>query len=293
MVSNAANKLEDENFRLVRLRSGAHSVHALDYGETMHPGLGPAAEAETLYVTQLRIAERLGSHAGTFVVWDVGLGAAANALALLRATADSRVPLQLVSFDCSLAPLRFANSHRDSLGYFADYEPMVERLLEARRVHFLNRRQSVDWTAHVGDFPSLMKSSAARWPKPDAIFFDPFSPARNPAMWTTSVFADLFAALDPGRPCSLATYSRSSMTRAALLLAGFYVGAGRAAGLKEETTVAASAPELLAHPLGRRWLERVRRSDSAEPLREPVYRKRPLSAETWARLAAHPQFQQT
>jgi tRNA U34 5-methylaminomethyl-2-thiouridine-forming methyltransferase MnmC len=234
----------------------------------------------------------LGSHAGAFVVWDVGLGAAANALALLRATADSRLPLQLVSFDCSLAPLRFANLHRDTLGYFSDYEPMVERLLDAGCVQFLNRRQSVDWTAHVGDFPSLLKSSAARWPKPDAILFDPFSPARNPAMWTAPLFADLFAALDPGRPCSLATYSRSSMTRVALLLAGFCVGAGRATGRKEETTVAANAPELLAHPLDHRWLDRVRRSDSAEPMREPVYRKRPLSAEDWARLAAHPQFRQ-
>ena len=283
----------DEGFQLVRLRNGGHSVHALEYGETMHPGLGPAAEAETLYVKQLRVGERLADHDGAFVVWDVGLGAAANALALLRATADSHVSLQLVSFDCSLAPLRFAHSHRDALGYFTGYEPMVERLLDTGRVAFLKQRQSVDWIAHVGDFPSLLKSSGARWPKPHAIFFDPFSPARNPAMWTAALFADLFAALDPARPCSLATYSRSSMTRAALLLAGFRVGTGRAIGFKEETTVAANAPELISNPLDRRWLERVRRSDSAEPLREPAFRKCPLTAETWARLSAHPQFQQT
>ena len=82
------------------------------------------------------------------------------------------------------------------------------------------------------------------------------------------------------------------MTRAALLLAGFRVGVGRPTGFKEETTVAANAPELLSDPLDRRWLERVRRSDSAEPLREPVYRKCPLLTETWARLAEHPQFRQ-
>ena len=288
----AKSKPAHEKFRLVRLRNGAQSVHALDFGETMHPGLGPAAEAETLYVKQLRIAERLGNHAGTFVVWDVGLGAGANALALLRATADSAPSVQLISFDCSLAPLRFANLHRDSLGYFAGYESIVDRLLDTGAVQFLNRRQSVDWNAQIGDFPSLLSSSGARWPKPHAIFFDPFSPARNPAMWTAPLFADLFAALDPARPCALATYSRSSMTRAALLLAGFRVGVGRPTGFKEETTVAANALELLSDPLDRRWLERVRRSDSAEPLREPVYRKCPLLTETWARLAEHPQFQQ-
>ena len=281
-----------ERFRLVRLRNGAQSVHALDFGETMHPGLGPAAEAETLYVKQLRIAQRLDSHAGTFVVWDVGLGAAANALALLRATMDSPASLQLISFDCSLAPLQFASSHSESLGYFAGYESIVARLLNTGGVQFLNRRQSVDWSAHIGDFPSLLSSSGARWPKPHAIFFDPFSPERNPAMWTAPLFADLFAALDPARPCALATYSRSSMTRAALLLAGFRVGVGRPTGFKEETTVAANTPELISDPLDHRWLERVRRSDSAEPLSEPFYRKGPVSGETWARLAAQPQFRQ-
>src|SRR5689334_12524952 len=98
-----ANIAGEERFRLVQLRNGAQSVHALDYGETMHPGLGPAAEAETLYVKQLRLGERLPNHAGTFVVWDVGLGAAANALALLRATVDSDISLHVASFDCSLA----------------------------------------------------------------------------------------------------------------------------------------------------------------------------------------------
>ena len=281
-----------ESFRLVRLRNGAQSVHALDFGETMHPGLGPAAEAETLYVKQLRIADRLGGHNGTFVVWDVGLGAAANALALLRATVALSVPLQLLSFDCSLAPLRFANSNRDSLGYFKGYEPIVDQLLGIGSVQFRNQEQSVDWSTHIGDFPALLESSDAKWPKPHAIFFDPFSPARNPAMWTARLFAKLFEALDPAQPCSLATYSRSSMMRTALLLAGFHVGVGRATGFKEETTVAANAPELLSDPLDRRWLERVRRSNSAEPLREAAYRKSPLAAETWARLAAHPQFRQ-
>ena len=46
------------------------------------------AEAEALYVNQLRLRERLADHAGEFVIWDVGLGAAANALTVLRATRE-------------------------------------------------------------------------------------------------------------------------------------------------------------------------------------------------------------
>ena len=89
----------------------------------------------------------------------------------------------------------------------------------------------------------------------------------------------------------MATYSRSTMLRVTLLLAGFYVGAGHATGEKEETTVAANTLALVAEPLNPAWLNRVRRSTSAEPLREPVYRQAPLAAATWDELHRHPQFQ--
>jgi hypothetical protein len=48
--------------------------------------------------------------------------------------------------------------------------------------------------------------------------------------------------------------------------------------------------DLIAEPLDARWLERARRSHSAEPLHEPVYSRAPLSPATAARLRRHPQF---
>jgi hypothetical protein len=109
-------------------------------------------------------------------------------------------------------------------------------------------------------------------------------------MWTRPVFENLFRALDPARPCALTTYSRSTLLRTTLLLAGFFVGVGHATGAKEETTIAANTPDLIAEPLNARWLERARRSDSAEPLREPVYTRAPLAPDTAETLRQHPQF---
>ena len=110
-------------------------------------------------------------------------------------------------------------------------------------------------------------------------------------MWTLPVFQHLFRALDPGRPCALTTYSRSTMIRATLLLAGFFVGVGHATGLKEETTIAANTLDLIAEPLKARWLDRALRSDSAEPLHEPVYSRKPLSPAAAEPMRRHPQFQ--
>jgi queuine tRNA-ribosyltransferase len=151
----------------------------------------------------------------------------------------------------------------------------------------------VTWQLQIGDFPNLLQQQGAgTWPKPHAIFFDPFSPTKNPAMWTEDLFSALFRQLSDSRPCSLATYSRSTRVRAALLLAGFFVGRGQSSGRKEETTIAANTRGLISELLDGQWLERARRSESAEPLRTGMYRQARLSDQTYRRLAAHPQFRQ-
>lgn len=278
-------------YKLVELRNGVRSVHSLGHGETMHPGMGPVAEAERLYVQQLRLAERFGAEAGEFVIWDVGLGAAANALTVLRALRDTAGTIRLMSFENTLEPLRFAFEHRVALGYFEGFESAVTELIERGAVEFQNGCHRVHWELRVTDFPALLKQPAAQTlPKPHVILFDPWSPAKNPAMWTASLFADLFRLLDPLRTCAMPTYSRSTMLRVAWLLAGFHVGVGQASGYKEETTIAANTPGLITAPLDERWLERARRSQSAEPLWEPVYRQAPLTEESWRRLREHPQF---
>lgn len=287
----------NSGYQLVHLRNGTCSVRSLADYETFHPVIGPVAEAEALYVNQLRLRERLKNHTGEFVIWDVGLGAAANALTVLRATREIACDIRLVSFDHKIEPLEFALKNAGALGYFGGYENHLKEFLRAHRVAFQDGGQTVEWEFHLGDFPTFLSNSKLKTqnskftPAPHAILFDAYSPAKNPAMWTLPLFTNLFQLLDPQRPCALPTYSRSTILRVTLLLAGFFVGVGHATGEKEETTIAANTLALLAEPLDRRWLERVRRSHSAEPMTEAVYRCAPLSAESWERLQAHPQFQ--
>jgi len=278
-------------YKLVKLISGAYSVHSLAHRETFHPVIGPVAEAESLYVQQLRLPERLSASRGEFVIWDVGLGAAANVLAVLRATRQIETCVRVVSFDQTVNALRFALEHSEQLGYFEGYETAVRRLMANHRVTFWNSRQSVEWQLVLADFPSFARDVRAEaLPKPHAIFFDAYSPAKNAAMWTLPLFADLFRLLDPQRPCALPTYSRSTMLRVTLLLAGFFVGSGQATGEKEETTIAANVLGLIEEPLDLRWLRRARNSTSAEPLPDAHYRQAPLGSHTWEKLRKHAQF---
>ena len=269
------------DYELVQLRSGGFSLRSARYAETLHPGVVPGVEGQSLYAQQLRVRERVRHETGPCVVWDVGLGAGANAIAILRSVPG---PVRLISFDNTLEPLEFALTVSHELEYIHGYEESMRELLRDRRVTIGH----AEWEISLGDFPGIIRESEPRLPSPRAILYDPFSPPRNPEMWTQPHFANLLRLLS--EPCSLATYSRSTMIRVALLLAGFYVGLGSATGQKEETTIAANRVDLIAQPLDQRWLARAQRSDSAEPMIEPVFRKAPLTRETFERLKLHPQF---
>ena len=260
-------------FSLVTVASGAVSLRSLEHGETFHPVVGPMAEARALHVAESRIVGRAGECARPFVIWDVGLGAAANAIAVLEALADAHCAarVELHSFDCTNEPLEFALHHADELGYLAKWREPVARLIEQGRAVAGN----VDWHFHRGDFREFVResrefvrASRAGIPAPDAILYDPYSPESNPGMWTLEHFTRLHACLDPARPCTLTSYSRSTSVRVNLMLAGFFAGYGCSTGEKDETTLAATHRELLARPLGAEWLSRVSRSTRGAPLRE-------------------------
>jgi len=84
-----------QNFLCVTIHDQADctfSIHSLAEDETFHPVVGPVAEAQALYINQLKLRQRLQANAGEFVIWDVGLGAGGNVLAVFAATADLAEP---------------------------------------------------------------------------------------------------------------------------------------------------------------------------------------------------------
>ncbi len=270
-------------FELVTVQSGARSLRSREFGETFHPVVGPMAEAVELHVRQQRLVERAAETPEPFVIWDVGLGAAANAVAVLEAFHGRRhASVILHSFDHTTAPLAFALQHAAELGYLVPHTDAAEGLLAEG---FWNAG-ALHWQLHVGDFRQRMSTA----PPPHAILYDPYSPQSNPTLWTLEHFSAMRVRLGAGVPCLLTNYTRSTAVRVTLLLAGFYVGRGGATGEKEETTIASNELGLLDLPLDRRWIERVHRSTRSAPLRAENSVAKRISEEDWSRLAAHPQF---
>jgi queuine tRNA-ribosyltransferase len=269
----------------VVVHDGVGHIRDTTSGELMHSVNDPLEEARSLYVEQSRLAERVREPpALPLVVWDVGLGAATNAMQAINAvealtagsgaqaagpSAQAAAPgghladparLMLVSFENDLDALVLALRHPAWFKHLR--HPAPSRLLADDR--WSSATGAVDWVLLRGDF-NARKFDA---PLPDIIFFDPFSYKTDAALWTLGAFREL-ANLVSTKAVELFTYSYSTSVRAAMLAAGFYVAKGRSTGPKGETTIGLS-PGAVAVPherdlLGAEWLQKWRRSEAQMP----------------------------
>lgn len=251
------------NHEIVRTRGGALAVRSIVDDEVMHPGVGPQVEAERLYVHQSQLRTRLGEvTTAPLVLFDIGLGAGSNALAAWRAAHQTNPGrrLILVSFERDLGALALALDHPDDFG-IAPPEARAARDLLEQGVHESPR---VSWHLRQGD---LLDQLAKETALADIVFWDPFSPRHNPDLWTVAAFMAMRGKTSPVG--TLFTYSASTATRVALLLAGFAVGVGDAIGEKAFTTAAAARLDDLARPLDRSWLARLSRPEVPLPADAP------------------------
>lgn len=230
-------------------------------GEAMHSDIGPETEARAVYLEPSRLGERLARPTSDpVVVWDVGLGIAANAIAALECRRAR--PLRIESFEHRLDGLRLALEYPDRFPWVARHEAAIRALL-TRGSWFA---PGVEWCLREGDF------LAGDWPTApaDVVFYDFYAPPTDPRLWGYEVFSRLRPRLREGGV--LCTYSCSTAVRSALMLAGFRVGRGAGTARKRETTVASPSAKALTEPLGRGWIEKLRRSHRPLPADWPEAR---------------------
>jgi queuine tRNA-ribosyltransferase len=283
---DAPDRLGD--YEVHKAWEGFSSIRQISSGEIMHSRTDPMKEARELYVEQSRLAERLRENATSepLVLWDVGLGAAANATAAIECHEQAMParPLSIFSFENDLDPLRLALEHESDFPYL--------RSASVRALLAGNQWQSehlpgLRWRLVAGDFLQTMHSV----PAPDLIFYDMFSTKTSASLWSAAAFRGLFAVC-ASRAVELFTYTCSTANRAALLAAGFFVAKGRNAGEKLETTIALTPAALNGRLgtkrdlLGRDWLARWKRSAAKVP--HDISSREARAFEE--KITGHPQF---
>ncbi len=282
------------DYDIVTSLEGYSSIRQISSGEVMHSVNRPSDEAQRLYVEQSGLAGRLLKRDGDgseLVIWDVGLGAASNAMAALQCFEQNLAahgaaalrPLRLVSFEIDLDPLKLAAKFASHFPHLRHGAPHA--ILEHGK--WTHASGLLEWELHQGDFLQHLESAKI----PDDIYYDPFSAKTDTGLWTAGVFARVHRHCTP-KSTALYTYSSATAVRVSLLTAGFFVAAGVGTGPKADTTLAFTRPKgAEQHPaapplLGPDWLARWRRSISKFPshlaeAERPAFEKN---------MESHPQF---
>jgi len=256
------HRMTSGDYEIIASPAGYGSIRQISSGETMHSVVDPMIEAKRLYVDQSSIVSRAASAIAPLTIWDVGLGAATNAMVCIReleSQAQLPHPILIQSFENDLDSLRLALSQPGLFKHL--HHPAPHKLLESR---YWERAQ-IQWELIEGDFAITLESAKV----PEIIWFDPFSAKVDTQLWSLDTFKRI-AVHCQDHATTLYTYSASTAVRAVMLAAGWYVGAGVGTGPKEETTVAYSPmalrqfrPENL---LGVEWLTRWSKSAARGPL---------------------------
>ncbi|MBP9706178.1 MAG: tRNA guanosine(34) transglycosylase Tgt [Oligoflexales bacterium] len=281
------------DYEVVLQKTGFSSIRQISSGEIMHASEHPDVEAKRLYVEQSGILNYLKSpiEKKALVIWDVGLGAGHNAMALLTALEDmfrsepniSRRNIYIVSFENDLSSFQLALEN-----------PKIFHHLRHKAPHalfadgsWLSESIPLHWELLKGDFRRTMLEAML----PQVIFYDPFSFKTNKALWNYEFFHSFYEVLER-QAVELYTYSAATAVREALLCAGFYVAPGLGSGGKSETTIALTPSAFeekksywRTRLLGQSWLDRWFKSSSRGALLQGI--KRPEEVD----LLKHPQFQ--
>lgn len=197
--------------QLITTADGSVSLYVPALDETYHSTYGALGESEHIFIqTALR-----QHHSKRLTVFEVGFGTGLNALLTWRETQNrdvqvdywtvERYPLTPDEVGMLTYPL-----DREEQAVFAQLHTSPADTWVTVSPSFRINKQLVDFT---------------QWSMPpqsvDIIYFDAFSPDKQPEMWTEQRFAMLYDACRPG--AILATYCAKGVLRRRMQAVGFSV----------------------------------------------------------------------
>lgn len=217
---------------------GSVTLHDSSIMESMHSSSGAYEEAVLKHVRPSGVLTR---QAEALTVLDVGFGLGYNVLALAHELTCCGFggSLEVHSLETSREYLAFMRAIR----FEDERDALYGHLMEAYE-HGSCRCGNFFLTIHFNDARASLEGLGNR--RFDCVFHDPYSPSKNPELWTVQFFRRLNGMMK--EEAVLTTYSSALQVRLAMVKAGFFIGRGPSVGKKREGTVASRTRMPTAFP---------------------------------------------
>jgi tRNA U34 5-methylaminomethyl-2-thiouridine-forming methyltransferase MnmC len=201
---------------------GSCTFHSDEYDETYHSVSGALDEALRKFVEPCKIADNMN-------VLDIGFGLGYNAgMAAFKAK-----KLKIVSLEKDEKVLAAVNN----IEVPDWFNPVFEKIKCCAK-NLSYKDDDVEIQIIVGDAKETIKKINEKF---DAVFLDPFSPPKNPELWTADFFPEIKKRMN--LHAKIATYSCASQIRKNLKIAGFQVEDGPCVGRRAPSTLASFIKE--------------------------------------------------
>lgn len=233
-------------YRVVTTADNSPTLWSEFFDENCHSTHGAYAETLNNYVETCGITEHIGP--GPLVILEVGFGLGMG----LKATIENaKGPIHFVSLELDQQLVLWAKQNLPITGLdWSGLSPTEYGYTLKYHHHRLD--------ILIGD----ARQTLPKWdgPKFHAIYQDPFSPKKNPMLWSVEWFEQLKNKSEEN--VIMATYSASVMIRKAMLMAGWHPHSLKGFTGKRERTIAR-----LVGPVDEK-LERRLRASEVQALRD-------------------------
>jgi chorismate dehydratase len=208
---------------------GTSTLFLEEYKQAMHTISGAYNEALLKHVIPSNI---LNSSKTELNVLDVGFGIGYNVLALMNELINrkKRFKLNIISLEKEKNFSKYMNNV-----IFNDDKDLLYNFIKEAYYSGNGTYNEINLKILFGD--ARLTLDMLKDKKFNAIFHDPFSPSKNPELWSVDFFLKLRGIMS--EDCILTTYSSADHIRRAMIEAQLLVGIGPSVGKKREGTIAA------------------------------------------------------
>ncbi|MFH1331897.1 MAG: MnmC family methyltransferase [archaeon] len=195
---------------------GSTTYYNEKYDECYHSKTGAVEEAEKKFVEPAKIKSGMR-------ILDVCFGLGYNSMAAMQKA--KKLKITALEKDPEILKKGIKNKVK---GYEKEYRKIREA---AKNLQY--KDNDVEIKIIIGDATKTIKKLDEKF---DAVFLDPFSPTKNPELWTEKFFKELKNRMKKG--ARLTTYSCAKAVRNNLKKAGFKVYDGPRVGRRGPSTIA-------------------------------------------------------
>ncbi|MBU0980953.1 MAG: hypothetical protein KJ709_09205 [Nanoarchaeota archaeon] len=190
----------------VKTADGSATCFSDIHGEYYHSLSGAETEAKEKYVKPCGIRPGM-------IILDICFGLGYNSAAAIDAVEGGELEIFALEQDTEI--LKKILEINTNFKKYAIIQGAVEQALSGGKIF---KQGNVTLRFMLGDARTTIKEVDR---KVDAVFLDPFSPKKNPELWTTGFFRNIRRVMKPD--ARLATYSCARQVRENMKDAGFSV----------------------------------------------------------------------